>query len=67
MTYNDLFLGYAHHLQELDDIAEYIMQGIKEGKENVSAECIDNLTDVDIQYIVGRLYDQGFLVELTRS
>ena len=60
-----LFLGYARHMQELDDIAEYIMQAIRTGTENFSTECIDNLSASDIKYIENRIRSYGYQVTLS--
>ena len=59
------FLGWARHIQELDNIADNIVAAIESGVNDFSTKCIDDLTKSDLEYIETRLNKCGFVVSLT--
>jgi hypothetical protein len=49
--FDDLFLAYAKHEQEKEDIIQLILDGARNGDNHLSFQLDDDLSDEDIEYI----------------
>ena len=49
--FDNLFLAYAKHEQEKEDVIQLILAGVRNGDNHLSFQFDDDFSDEDIEYI----------------
>ena len=54
--FDNLFLAYAKHEQEKEDVIQLILTGARNGDNHLSFQLDDDFSDEDIKYIKEEVY-----------
>ena len=54
--FDNLFLAYAKHEQEKEDVIQLILAGVRNGDNHLSFQLDDDFSDEDIEYIKEEVY-----------
>ena len=54
--FDDLFLAYAKHEQEKEDVIQMILEAARNGEDVFSIQLDDDFSDEDIEYIKEEVY-----------
>ena len=54
--FDNVFLAYAKHEQEKEDVIQQIVEAARNGENHVSFSLDDDFSDADVEYIKEEVY-----------